>query len=182
MGSIAQDKSGNIGLGYSVSSSSIFPQIHFTGRLAADPAGTMTQGESVAINGTGAQNGGLARWGDYNMMGIDAVDDCTFWYTNEYIKASGSCNWSTRITSFNLPNCGGAPPPADFTISANPTSVSLQTGTTGTSGISTTPVGSPGTVSLTASVSPAGPTVSVSPASVAAGSGSTLNITAGSTE
>jgi hypothetical protein len=181
MGSIAQDKAGNIGLGYSVSSPSIFPQIHFTGRLAADPAGTMTQGENVVINGGGAQTDGLARWGDYSMMGIDPVDDCTFWYTQEYLKASGSFNWSTRINSFKLPNCGGAPPPADFTISVNPTSVSLQTGGTGTSAISTTQVGSPGTVGLTASVSPPGPTVSVSPTSVAAGGSSTLNITAGST-
>ena len=181
MGSAAQDKSGNMAIGYSVSSSTISPQIHFTGRLATDAAGTMTQGESVVINGTGSQTGGLARWGDYSMMGIDPVDDCTFWYTNEYIKASGSFNWSTRIASFKLPNCGGVPPPADFTISANPTTVSLQTGAAGTSAINTTVVGSAGTVSLAATVSPAGPTVSVSPASVAAGSGSTLNITAGST-
>ena len=181
LGSIAQDQSGNIGLGYSVSSPAIFPEIHFTGRLAGDPAGTMTQGESVMIDGTGAQNGGLARWGDYSMMGVDPVDDCTFWYTNEYIKASGSFNWSTRIASFKLPNCGGVPPAADFGISANPTTVSLQTGASGTSTISTTQVGSAGTVSLSATVSPAGPAVSVSPASVAAGASSTLNITAGST-
>jgi hypothetical protein len=181
MGSIAQDKSGNIALGYSVSSSTISPQIHFTGRVVADGAGLMTQGENIVINGGGSQTGGLARWGDYSMMGIDPVDDCTFWFTTEYLKASGSFNWSTRINSFKLPNCGGAPPPADFTISANPTSVSLQTGTTGTSTISTTQVGSAGTVSLTASVSAAGPSVSLNPTSVAAGGSSTLNITAGST-
>src|SRR4029077_2750591 len=39
--------------------------------------------------------------------------------------------------------------------------------------------GGPGTVSLSAGVSPAGPTASLSPASVAAGGGSTLTIGAG---
>lgn len=181
MGSAAQDRSGNIALGYSVSSPSIFPQVHFTGRLAGDPPGVMTQGESVVIDGTGAQTGGLARWGDYSMLGIDPVDDCTFWYTNEYLKASGSFNWSTRIASFKLPNCGGTPPPADFSISASPNSLSLQTGGTGTSTISTTQVGSAGTVNLTAAVSPPGPSVSVNPTSVAAGATSTLSIGAGTT-
>jgi len=33
------------------------------------------------------------------------VDDCTFWYTNEYLKQSGTWNWSTRIASFKFPGC-----------------------------------------------------------------------------
>ena len=37
MGSIAMDKAGNIGLGYSASSSTIRPAIRYTGRLAGDP-------------------------------------------------------------------------------------------------------------------------------------------------
>ena len=49
MGSIAMDHVGNIALGYSVSSSSLHPAIRFTGRLAGDPLGTMTQGEGVPI-------------------------------------------------------------------------------------------------------------------------------------
>jgi len=40
MGSIAMDQAANIGLGFSASSSSIHPQIKFTGRLAGDAAGT----------------------------------------------------------------------------------------------------------------------------------------------
>jgi hypothetical protein len=30
-------------------------------------------------------------------MGVDPVDDCTLWYTQEYYKTTGSFNWSTRI-------------------------------------------------------------------------------------
>src|SRR5262249_10958089 len=89
MGSIAMDKLGAMALGYSVSSSSINPAIAFTGRVPSDPASTM-EPETRIINGTGSQTGGLSRWGDYSAMQVDPSDDCTFWYTNEYLSSSGS--------------------------------------------------------------------------------------------
>lgn len=104
MGSIAQDKNGNIALGYSSSSSSRFPGLYFTGRLATDAANTL-QAESVLRAGGGSQTGNLHRWGDYSALFVDPSDDCTFWYTNEYLKASGSFNWSTWIGSFRFPSC-----------------------------------------------------------------------------
>jgi hypothetical protein len=104
MGSIAMDKQGNIALGYSASSGSVTPSIRYTGRLTTDPLGTM-QTENVIQAGAGSQTGSLHRWGDYSAMTVDPVDDCTFWYTNEYLKASGSFNWSTRIASFKFPGC-----------------------------------------------------------------------------
>jgi len=104
MGSIAMDKQGNMALGYSVSSSTMHPSIRFTGRLASDPLNTM-QAETSIIEGTGSQLRSLARWGDYSSMAIDPVDDCTFWYTTEYLKANGTFNWSTRIASFKFPGC-----------------------------------------------------------------------------
>jgi hypothetical protein len=33
------------------------------------------------------------------------VDDCTFWYTTEYLETGGTFNWSTRIASFKLSTC-----------------------------------------------------------------------------
>ena len=112
MGSIAQDRDGNMALGFSVSGSGIKPQIHYTGRLAGDPAGQMTQGEGVVIDGAGAQSSGLGgnRWGDYSRMAVDPDDDCTFWYTNEYIPANGTFNWRTRIGTFRFPECGQTAP------------------------------------------------------------------------
>src|SRR5207253_2389904 len=93
MGSIAMDRNGNMALGFSVSSSTIHPEIHYTGRLAGDPAGQMAQGEGTIIDGAGSQTGSsLSRWGDYSMMVVDPVDDCTFWYTNEYIPSDGAFN------------------------------------------------------------------------------------------
>ncbi len=117
MGSTAMDKFGNMALGYSVSSSSIHPAIRYTGRLSTDPLSTM-QAEASVIEGTGSQTGtctpvnsGPCRWGDYSAMSVDPVDDCTFWYTTEYLKTSGSFNWSTRIASFKFPGCTTGPTP-----------------------------------------------------------------------
>jgi hypothetical protein len=55
-----------------------FPAIAITGRLAADPLGTMTQGETVLQNGGGAQTG-ASRWGDYSTMSIDPTDGEATW-------------------------------------------------------------------------------------------------------
>jgi hypothetical protein len=104
MGSIAMDKVGDIALGYSASSSRVFPSIRYTGRVPTDASGTM-QAENSILDGAGSQTGNLHRWGDYSSMSIDPADDCTFWYTNEYLKSSGSFNWSTQIASFRFPGC-----------------------------------------------------------------------------
>jgi hypothetical protein len=105
MGSIAQDKQGNMALGYSVSSTAIHPGIRVAMRGAADPLGTL-QAETSVIEGAGSQSGqNLSRWGDYSAMTVDPVDDCTFWYTTEYLKTTGAFNWSTRIASFKYPGC-----------------------------------------------------------------------------
>jgi hypothetical protein len=104
MGSIAMDKQGNIALGYSASSSNTYPSILYTGRLVTDPLNAMETEKTVKV-GHGSQLPNLQRWGDYSAMTVDPEDDCTFWYTNEYLKSSGTFNWSTWITSFKFPGC-----------------------------------------------------------------------------
>ena len=98
------DKMGNVALGYSASSSAIKPAIRYATRLASDALNTLSN-ETVVVQGTGSQTGTLSRWGDYSHMSIDPVDDCTFWYTTEYLKADGSFNWNTRIASFKINGC-----------------------------------------------------------------------------
>jgi hypothetical protein len=110
MGSIAQDKRGNMALGYSVvNGTNVYPGIRYTGRLAGDPLGTMPQGEGVVVNGSGVQTTTNSRWGDYTSMNVDPSDDCTFWYVNEYYTAASQATsvagWLTRIASFKFPNC-----------------------------------------------------------------------------
>jgi Putative Ig domain len=117
MGSIAMDHVGNIALGYSQSSSTTHPSIRFTGRAPGDPAGTMTQAETTVFTGGGSQTGGLSRWGDYTSTQVDPSDDCTFWYTDQYIPANGSFNWNTRLASFQLPGCAA---PANTVTVNNP--------------------------------------------------------------
>src|SRR3954463_8856475 len=177
MGSIAMDQSGNMGLGFSVSSSSLHPQIRYTGRLASDAQGTMPQGEGTIIAGPGSQTGqALSRWGDYSMMAVDPTDDCTFWYTTEYIPANGAFNWKTRIGSFRFPSCG-AQAANDFSISASPNALTLAQNATGTSTISTAVIsGTAETVNLSVTGTPAGATATLSPASVTAGGSSTLTV------
>ncbi len=104
MGSIAMDKLGNMALGYSASSGSVYPSLRYTGRTAGDALGAM-QAENTLLAGGGSQLPNLSRWGDYSSMTVDPVDDCTFWYTTEYLKSSGTFNWSTRIASFKFPTC-----------------------------------------------------------------------------
>ncbi len=109
LGSLAMDKDQNIALGYSESSTAIKPSIWITGRLGTDPINTMGT-EAQVLAGVGSQTSGAGnRWGDYSSMTLDPVDQCTFYYTNEYLKANGTFNWSTRIAAYRFPSCVSAP-------------------------------------------------------------------------
>ena len=111
MGSAAMDWQGNIAMGYSVVNGvDVYPGIRYTGRMAGDPLGGMgSMGEGIIVNGTGVQLTTNSRWGDYTSLNVDPLDDCTFWYVNEYYTAAGQASslagWQTRIASFKLPGC-----------------------------------------------------------------------------
>ena len=178
MASIAEDQNADIGMGYSASSSSINPAIRITGRVPGDPLGSM-ESEASMLVGTGSQTTGLSRWGDYTAMVVDPSDDCTFWYVDQYEKVSGTFNWHTNIGSFNFSGCGGGGTP-DFSLSANPNSVTVIQGSSGTSTITVTPInGFSGSVNLSASGLPSGVTAGFSPNPTT--TTSTLTLTASST-
>lgn len=101
MGSIAMDKDGNIGLGYSVSGNTVYPSIRATGRYYYDIAGLMTLPETEIVNGAGNQSYNV-RWGDYSMMSVDPKDELTFWYTQQYLPLTGWNAWQTKIASFQI--------------------------------------------------------------------------------
>ena len=169
------DSAGDQAIGYSVVSSSggLDPTVRVAGRTASDPAGTMETELSV-VTGTGVQQATSNRWGDYSAMQVDPVDDCTFWYTQEYIKTSGSFNWATRVANFKFANCGNTNP--DFTISASPSSVTVLQGNNGSSTISTTALnGFNNAITLSASGQPSGVTVTFGTNPIAApGTGSSV--------
>src|SRR5665647_1375325 len=120
MGSIAMDHAGDMAMGYSASSGSDYPSIRYTGRTRDYTTDSM-EAERIIQAGGGSQLPTLSRWGDYSAMTVDPVDDCTFWYTNEYLTTSGDFNWSTWITSFKFPGCSTSATQAPAITSANAT-------------------------------------------------------------
>src|SRR5829696_337262 len=127
MGSAAMDRDGNIAIGYSASSATMFPQLRYAGRLASDPLNVLGQGEAILFSGTGSQTGTSSRWGDYASLTVDPVDDCTFWFTSEYYASTSSYNWRTRIGSFRFPTCGGGNPTPTPSPDASPTPTATPT-------------------------------------------------------
>ncbi|MEA2581191.1 MAG: hypothetical protein QOE83_2083 [Actinomycetota bacterium] len=117
MPSLAVDKFGDMGLGFSTSSSTVAPGLRYAGRLAGDPLNQLNQSEAVLYQGAGVQTGTCGRtchrWGDYSAMSVDPVDDCTFWYVGEVYDTNG-LNWQTHIGSFRFPACGASPVPVAF--------------------------------------------------------------------
>jgi hypothetical protein len=127
MGSIAMDKLGDIALGYSVSSSTMSPSIRYTGRVPGDPLGQM-ESEVDVLSSKSVPHGSQTsyiHWGDYSSMVIDSTDDCTFWYTTEYLPTNGT-HWSTRIASFSFPSCAQS-----YTLTVNEVGQGTVTSTDG---------------------------------------------------
>jgi hypothetical protein len=178
MGSIGTDKVGNFGMGYSISSTSIHPGINYTGREVGDPAGTM-QSEAIMLTGGGSQTAGLSRWGDYSAIQIDPSDDCTFWYTTQYLKTNGTFNWSTHIGSFAFNSCTGGGGTPDFTIAATPPSETVSKGGTATYTVTIAPLdGFSGTVSFGVAGLPASDKGTFSPTTVTGSGSTTLTVKA----
>jgi len=175
MGSAAMDGAGNIGIGYSKSSSSVYPSIAFASRTPGMPAGTMGA-ETILQAGAGAQTT-YNRWGDYTSLRIDPDDDTTFWYTNEYYTKNSpffNFNWSTAIASFTA---GGSPSTPDFVLSAAP-SLTVNRGSNKPTPVTVTAVNGPSTVNLTVSGLPQRTSASFNPTAVTGTGTSTLTISA----
>jgi hypothetical protein len=124
LGSIAMDKRGNIGLGYTVSGTRFSPSIYFSGRMASDRIKGRLQKESLIVSGRSQRcqlstgqceeacllddrtcRKKLARWGDYSSLSIDPTDDCTMWYTAQYLAEDGGYNWKTKIAKIRFNSC-----------------------------------------------------------------------------
>ena len=103
LGSLAFDRRGGIGLGYSFGGDPNYPGQRVTARMANDPLGQFTYHESVLAEGAASQTGSL-RWEDYTNIVIDPSDDCTFWFVGNYLK-SGATSSTTHIGAFQMPGC-----------------------------------------------------------------------------
>jgi hypothetical protein len=110
LGSAAFDKVGDIAVLFNVSSSSTYPSLRYSARAPTDPLGSLAQGEATLMPGGGSLQPvfgvTLGRWGDYAELSTDPTDDCTFWFTGEYVPSSmPATDWRTRIGAFRLPGC-----------------------------------------------------------------------------
>ena len=109
-GNLAVNSCGDMVVGYTKTSSSMFPSVFAAGREDGDPAGTLqpeVQLQAGTITYT-AFDGSPHRWGDYTGMTIDP-DGQTFWYLGQYSKNTGTSNgrWATYIRALSYPDCDG---------------------------------------------------------------------------
>src|SRR5437868_9577812 len=179
MGSAAMDGAGNIAIGYSKSSNSVYPSIAIASRTPAMPPGTMGT-ETILQAGAGAQTT-YPRWGDYTSLRIDPSDDTTFWYTNEYYSRNSvlfNYNWSTAIASFTV---GASTSTPDFSLSASSNSLTVRRGSNGSTAFTVTAVNDQSSVNLSVSGLPQRTSANFSPnpvTSTTGGATSTLTISA----
>jgi len=130
MGSIRMNGQGEIGLGYSISSTTLYPGIRYTGQTAAANAagaGTMDLAEQTITTGAYSQTA-YNRWGDYAGLSVDPSDDRTFWFTTEYIGAASARK--TRIASFQVGSAPATPDLVTQNPSASPVSITDGSSTT----------------------------------------------------
>jgi len=172
MPAIAMDSAQDIAVGFTRSGSGAgqYPSLVYAGRVPSDAAGTL-ETEVTMLAGTGSQSssqvctGGCDRWGDYSSLTVDPTDDCTFWFTESYIKSTGvneGFNWSTGIGNFKFPSCAGSTP--DFSLSASPNSLTIAQGGSDQSTITVTPQnGFNKKVTMSASGLPSGVTADFNP-------------------
>ncbi len=100
MSSSAMDQSGNIGLAYSIGSSTLPVGIRYTGRFDGDPLGEMTVAETTIVSGVGVRTN-TYRYGDYGHTTMDP-DNFTFWHTADFFSSNNA--WRTQIASFRISN------------------------------------------------------------------------------
>jgi len=99
MGSVSLNGFNEIGLAYSISSSSVYPGIRYCGQSASEyiaASGVLDIAEDIIQTGTNSQTG-ANRWGDYADLSVDPDNDHTFWFTSQY---GGSRQ--TKIASFEF--------------------------------------------------------------------------------
>jgi hypothetical protein len=183
MGSVALDTSDNMGIGYSLSGDHSHPQVMINGRGPGDAPGTLRDEQSCTEGvGNGSQTSSSDRWGDYSAMNVDPVDQCTFWYTNEYYPTTGASSWHTRICSFKFDGCGN---PDYEIVSDTPRRVEMCGATAAADPAWTLRAGVlngfTGSVALTGNGLPAGTSAAFTPNPLTAPGQSQLTLTGGLT-
>ncbi len=109
MGSIAMNSNHEIALGYSITSSNLFPGIRYAAQSAeanANATDVLDIAEETIQESTN-YSVFSQRWGDYSCMSVDPVDNETFWFTTEYIKTT--FGKQTKIAAIKIDPTGLSP-------------------------------------------------------------------------
>ncbi len=117
--SIAVNSKGDVGIGFSGSSTSEYAGAYYTARNSSDAAGTM---QAVGLLKSGLApyyktfRGSQNRWGDYSATVVDPDDNLTFWTVQEYANTPNAVDdlWGTWWGKFAL---SAKNPVAAFNIS-----------------------------------------------------------------
>jgi uncharacterized repeat protein (TIGR01451 family) len=195
--SVAVNSNGDIAMTFIQSSSSQPYSMYVTGRLAADPPGTMQTPVEIAAGVPPVPS--ALRGGDYSATEYDPSNTSQFWSANEYNSDSSGSNgdWGTQIAQYTL----GTPlPPADLAVTTNAGPTTGNEGDTFTYSITVTnggPNDAPSTVltdtlganlkyvsatTTSGTITQSGSVVTVNVANLANGGSFTLNVTAQATE
>ena len=107
MGSIAQDKRGDIAAGFSASGAERLPLGALHRSRRGRPAGADDPGRAGRVHGHRPADRGRGPLGRLQRLTVDPSDDCTFWFTQEYLGQDTVVigTWRTRIVSFKFPGC-----------------------------------------------------------------------------
>ena len=119
---LAVNSCGDMLVGYTRTSSSMYPSVYVAGREAADATGTL-KSETLVKAGEDfytAYDAVPRRWGDYTGMALDP-DGVTFWYLGEYSRPQTTARWSTWVGSFTWSTCTGNPNPTPTNTPVGPT-------------------------------------------------------------
>ncbi|MEI2608801.1 MAG: hypothetical protein V9G20_09240 [Candidatus Promineifilaceae bacterium] len=124
---LAVNRCGDMLVGYTRTSTTMYPGVYVAGREAADAAGTL-KSETLVKAGEDfytAYDSVPRRWGDYTGMALDP-DGVTFWYVGEYSRPQTTARWSTWVGSFTWSGCTvGGPTPTSTPVGPTPTNTPI---------------------------------------------------------
>ena len=107
-GDVAANHCNDMAVGYTKTSTNMYPGIFVTGRNSGDPAGTLQSEVQLRAGQLEYKDflGSPFRWGDYTGMTNDP-NGRDFWYLGEYSKNTGDtpANWGTYIGCFRPTSC-----------------------------------------------------------------------------
>jgi hypothetical protein len=98
--SISAHTDGRAYINWSWSSTTAFPQMAVGGRVAADPAGSVSAAAAAGSAGPITANGSPSRWGDYSSVDFESSTGIVATAFNELAQVTGQ--WTSRFVRFSV--------------------------------------------------------------------------------